>query len=472
MLPKLWAMLVWTAPSCVTKHALIIVTGNYKSFGDSKFVPRLAPEKFDALANFSPEAAQHYSFRDALYETKSPGHMHLGYPPTHLSNYYPDSPNITKEEIAAIADILKEKKLLPENTRLTKLPSGDFELLVASAEKEPSKSDRDISEASWTLDAEPVNGKKLSIRFGDHAKEMETIAAALKEAEKTAANERERAMQAEYVKSFSSGSMNAHVESQRHWIHDKGPMVECNIGFIETYRDPHGIRGEWEGFAAMVNKERTRAFGELVSSAPQQIPKLPWPKEFEKDEFMSPDFTSLEVLTFAGSGIPAGINIPNYDSIRQSEGFKNVSLGNVLSAKPPNEKVPFIKDSDLDLYNKYSNAAFEVQVGLHELLGNLHFALVLRRPADHHVRPWLWQAPARDRAGKVQLRCEKSSYQSRHWEASHNLVQTWGDLGHCLWWAWSIIRRVPRRMCSHVTVSRLVNSENLWLRQRSGGRRL
>lgn len=53
--------------------------------------------------------------------------------------------------------------------------------------------------------------------------------------------------------------------------------------------------------------ERTRAFGELVQSAESLIPLLPWGKEFEKDKFLSPDFTSLEVLTFAGKIVDPGL---------------------------------------------------------------------------------------------------------------------------------------------------------------------
>lgn len=306
-----------------------------------------------------------------IYETKDTELMHLGYPQDgHMTTYYPDSPSITKEEISSIGNLLEKKKLLLENTRLRKTSTGDFELLIASAETNPVASDRDLGDIE-SLELEgSLSGKRLNLVFGDHSKEMQRIANESQLAADHADNPIQRSMHEQYKNSFSTGSIQSFKESQRYWIKDKSPLVECNYGFIETYRDPHGVRGEWEGFVAMVNQERTRALGKLVASASSMIPKLPWPPSFEKDHFLSPDFTSLEVLSFSGTGIPAGINIPNYDDVRQNLGFKNVSLGNVLSAKSPNEPIPFIRPQDDALFRCFRDPAFEVQVGIHELLGH------------------------------------------------------------------------------------------------------
>ncbi|KAH9939262.1 aflatoxin-detoxifizyme [Epithele typhae] len=338
---------------------------NYKSFGFTKIIPRVSQEKFGAVVEASTNAANvvplwtelktHIYALDPEPEC-SIGKRSLG----HVSNYYLGEP-ITDEEVAAIQEAAEKLSIDVLNTRVQKNSPDSFVLLVASAERKSS-----VQHEIKILDRHA----KLSVEYGDFSDAMQKAAAALTEAKKYAANEHQTAMLDAYIESFKTGSMEAHKKGSEHWVRDIGPIVESYIGFIETYVDPYGGRAEWEGFTAIVDKALSAKYEKMVNDAPEHLKTLPWGTDFEVDVFRKPDFTALEILTFATGGIPAGINIPNYYEIRESIGFKNVSLANILAAKAPNEELTFIHPDDADLYNELDSKSFEVLVANHELLGH------------------------------------------------------------------------------------------------------
>eukprot|EP00980_Cylindrotheca_fusiformis_P011381 scaffold2638_cov114-Cylindrotheca_fusiformis.AAC.9 len=363
--------------------------GNYKSFGDSKFVPALEPNamyKFLTchIANDATTSPQQQEETKRLIDflwnecadrmySLTPRQRQMGFGPDQgISTYF--SANCTTDDVKIANAFLDSQNISAYNTRLfktTKTTQEETTILV----------DYIIRQASATLqqDAAPPQPIRyedkatFTIVKGDYAPLMKRIVNALNNALPYTANSTQTAMIQKYIESFEVGTIDAHRDASRFWIRDKGPAIESYIGFIESYRDPSGVRGEWEGFCACVNKEISRKFQILVDRAESFLTKMPWPKEFEKDTFLRPDFTSLDVLSFGSSGVPAGINIPNYDDIRQSEGFKNVSLGNVLQASysvPGDQRVSFVKDADQELYKTLKSHAFEVQVGIHELLGH------------------------------------------------------------------------------------------------------
>ncbi|KAH9997284.1 aflatoxin-detoxifizyme [Russula vinacea] len=335
---------------------------NYKSFGFTKFVPRVPQEKFSAVVENAPNAANAVplwnELKEHIYALEPEASLFIGKRDHgQVSNYYLGEV-ITDDEVAAIQTAAEKIEIDILNTRVQKNGPGDFVLLVASADTRP--------DAVHDFPLGGVNAK-LTVRYGDYAETMLRVVKALTEARKYVANEHQGAMIEEYIASFRSGSIERHKEGSRHWVKDVGPVVESYIGFIETYVDPYGGRAEWEGFTAVVNKELSAKYETLVNDAPRLIEGLPWGKDFEVDVFKKPDFTALEVLSFATGGIPAGIN--NYYEIRESDGFKNVSLANVLGAKSPDE-FPFIHPNDLVLYKAWETKSFEVQVANHELLGH------------------------------------------------------------------------------------------------------
>jgi len=348
--------------------------GNYKSFGDTKFVPSLSVDRFHAfLQSVITSTTERASAIESLWQESyqrmyslTPRQQQMGLGADKgISTYFSSNCDDTDAKLANA--FLDSINLSAYNTRLFKDPLNDNNYTVRIASTETGAPDY-IDNTTYTY-----NSKTFTITRGDYAPILARTTAAISSALQHTANPTQTTMLQHYITSFTTGSIPAHKNASRAWITDTSPAVESYIGFIESYRDPSGVRGEWEGFVSCVNREVSLRFQALVDGAEAFLQKMPWGTEWEKDVFLRPDFTSLEVLAFGSSGVPAGINIPNYDDIRQEEGFKNVSLGNVLQASygvAAGAKVTFVREVDQEVFRKYKAEAFEVQVGIHELLGH------------------------------------------------------------------------------------------------------
>lgn len=342
--------------------------GNYRSFGDSKFIPRIEADKFNTIITSTEIYRTDIQFQEIFNKIQSSiysltsRNKQLGFGDDGISTYY--SYNCTQDDAKLVQDYLDKNHISPYNTRLFKrVENGIVEYEVRQASSE-SNAKREL-----TID-NPKAGVTVTLVNGDYRELMQLMVNELIIAQPLALNETEKSMIGCYIDSFRTGSIDSHKDGSRFWIKDRNPIVESYIGFIESYRDPLGVRGEFEAFIAIVNKEMSKQFENLVKEAPNILSELPWPKTYEKDVFLQPDFTSLDIINFPNSGMPVGINIPNYDDIRQNEGFKNVSLGNVLKARFKDPKTNFIAVNDRELFVKHVAEAFEVQVGLHELIGH------------------------------------------------------------------------------------------------------
>jgi dipeptidyl-peptidase III len=243
------------------------------------------------MASISPETAT--ALEKIIDPMLSVPPFSLGYPDgDNQSNYYPGEERITKEDIAAVAKVMEKHSIEPENTRVRKIMDGTkpaFEILQASAE------------TTTIINQLDGDGLESTIRVerGDHAAEMSRICSALTEAVKYAASREQAAFLFDYIESFSTGSLEAYRKSQKTWVTDISPRVENILGFVEPYRDPYGVRAEWEGAVCISDLDETRKLKALVDGSTKFIRMLPWavPGEndgkgpFEAGLFQAPDFT-------------------------------------------------------------------------------------------------------------------------------------------------------------------------------------
>jgi dipeptidyl-peptidase-3 len=190
---------------------------------------------------------------------------------------------------------MEKNGVFPENTRLRKSTTPDgitvYELLQASVQQD--EPDLDLFAADM----------KLRLIRGDHKQELEKICASLLRASQNVANPAQNQLLAELHDSFLTGNLNTYRSSQRIWVKDKAPRVETVLGFVEPYRDPLGVRAEFEGIVGIADTKETLVLRKLAEMGSRLIPRLPWAEgyyskdggkgPFEKDLFDPPDFASV-----------------------------------------------------------------------------------------------------------------------------------------------------------------------------------
>ncbi|KAF3933402.1 hypothetical protein ABW19_dt0207713 [Dactylella cylindrospora] len=277
--------------------------GNYFGKGDQRFNPQIPESEFGKLASGSEKAQKLYNSVSELIYAPTPAS--LGYPSKSgkaQSTYYlveEGSEDFTKDEISGISKVLQDLGTNQENTRFLKKKVDDtYEYVVYQASTEESAEPKVLQ----VLDSGDLSGRNVRLATGDHKEQLTKINESLTAALEFTATEKQTLTLEKLIESFRTGDMETYKESQRHWVKDIQPAIENIFGFVEPYRDPAGVRAEYEGLVGLVDKEETKALTRLAEDSARFIRLLPWAKDcvdndgkgpFEKELFEAPDFTSL-----------------------------------------------------------------------------------------------------------------------------------------------------------------------------------
>lgn len=362
--------------------------------GDQKFVPGLSSHQLRQIAAVSAESREILErIINGLVDNPS---ARLGFPDgVNQSNYYPGPEPITPSEHEHISTILAQNRVEPENTRISKTTSDGnslFEVQQASSE---------AVLCSTNLGAEGVPGLGVvRIIGGDHAKEMSSVCHALVQAKSYASNENQNRMISELIFSFQTGDLESYRRAQKIWVTDISPAVDPILGFVEPYRDPVGVRAEWEGVVCISDPgETSKLQRRLIDDSTTFVRKLPWAVEdindgkgpFEASLFKAPEFTIVHgeyvqfpgplglscslktttALAFCSSTFWEAVNLPNYSDIRETYGSKNILFFNRMSANfNPSRPCHYIHPTDLKGFRGCNHIIRFVVTAIHELLGH------------------------------------------------------------------------------------------------------
>jgi len=162
------------------------------------------------------------------------------------------------------------------------------------------------------------------------------------------------------------------------WVQDNASPVDTVNGFIETYMDPRGVKGSWEGIVSYVNQPKTARIKALAASAQWFEDRMPWAPQYRKPNVTGIVANAIDVVIETGDAgpiTPVGINLPNDSAIREQHGSKSVSLANIAEAydksAPTSSRAEFAwSPEEVARAEQWGTLADELHTDMHEVIGH------------------------------------------------------------------------------------------------------
>ncbi len=214
---------------------------------------------------------------------------------------------------------------------------------------------------------------------GMYGKTIGHIVENLEKAAQYAENDQQKKVIESLVQYYRSGDLGDFDTYSIEWVKDLASKVDFINGFIESYSDPLGMRGSWEGMVNFKDSANT-ARTEIVSANAQWFEDhSPIDDRFRKPEVKGVTAKVITAAILAGDSYPStpiGINLPNSNWIRAEHGSKSVSIDNITAAYDAAAagngfREEFMwSDEEVQQANKYAHYVDNIHTDLHECLGH------------------------------------------------------------------------------------------------------
>ncbi len=217
---------------------------------------------------------------------------------------------------------------------------------------------------------------KDAVPAGRYAKELTEVIGWLNKASQVAPGAVQRDYLQAVIKALQTGDPIAMDEAWRIWV-NLDADVDVILGFVESYLDPRGQKGEYEGLVMFKDHKVGRILSELAYLAPEMEERAPWLDTYKNRNVRPPLANAMVVLNAvggAGPNVPLGINLPNSPALREKTGSKSVILTNVVAAVQKEGAEPLLREfappEEVELAVANSLEVAVLGTALHEVVGH------------------------------------------------------------------------------------------------------